>query len=128
VNEERKYRDPVAEIPHTSGTGTGEQGNRGTGEVKTPPSPATPSKEFEAFWAVYPKKVSKQAALKAWKKAIKLADAETIIKGARQYAELVKGAEKQFIKGPDGWLNAGRWEDEAPTAPAFNPNDWMNQL
>lgn len=95
---------------------------------KTPSSPATPSKEFETFWGIYPKKVSKQAALKAWNKAVKLTDADSIIEGARQYAELVKGSEKQFIKGPDGWLNAGRWEDEAPTAPAFNPNDWMNRL
>jgi hypothetical protein len=94
---------------------------------KTSSSPAAPSKEFATFWDAYPKKISKQAALKAWNKAAKTADPADIIAGARRYAALVKGSEPQFIKGPDGWLNAGRWEDEAVTTqPTFNPNNWMN--
>ena len=106
---------PSRQSRETPATGTGEQGNRGTGEVKTS-SPATPSKEFEAFWDAYPKKISKQAALKAWNKAVKIADPADIIAGAKRYAQMVQGSEKQFIKGPDGWLNAGRWEDETPGA------------
>ena len=75
-------------------------------------SPAAPATGFEEFWAAYPKKVAKQAAVKAWNKVTKTADPQAIIAGTARYAEAVKGQERQFIKSPDGWLNAGRWEDD----------------
>lgn len=89
---------------------------------ETPSSPATPPMEFDSFWAIYPKKVAKQAALKAWTKATKHVDPETITAGAKRYAEFTANerTEKKFIKSPDGWLNAGRWEDD--TEPAHTPN------
>ena len=70
--------------------------------------------EFDQFWAIYPKKVAKQAALKAWTKATKHTDPEAITAGAKRYAEFTatERTEKKFIKSPDGWLNAGRWEDD----------------
>jgi hypothetical protein len=79
---------------------------------KTPSSPAKPSMGFDQFWSVYPKKVSKQAAIKAWNRAVKVSPPEEIILGAKRYAEAERGTEKRFLKGPDGWLNAGRWQDE----------------
>lgn len=84
---------------------------------KTSSSPATPSKDFDAFWAVYPKKVAKQAAIKVWNRITKTVDAEQIIGGAISYAEHVAAEriERQFIKSPDGWLTAGRWEDDLMT-------------
>ena len=95
---------------------------------RTPSSPATPSMEFETFWAVYPKKVAKQAAIKAWMKATKHADPETITAGAKRYAEFTTAerTEKKFIKSPDGWLNAGRWEDdtEPTTTTPHRPSPW----
>lgn len=88
-------------------------------------SPATPPEEFNTFWDTYPKKVAKQAALKAWNKATKISNPQEIIDGSKRYAELItqEKTEKQFIKSPDGWLNAGRWDDElpTPTKPKHNP-------
>ena len=90
---------------------SGVQGVR-VSEVKHSSSPAAPSKEFDQFWAVYPKKVSKQAALKAWNRVTKKTPAAEIIEGAEMYAAETRDQEARFIKGPDGWLNAGRWEDD----------------
>src|SRR5204863_4800294 len=42
---------------------------------------------FEEFWNTYPRKAAKGAAIAAWKAALRRADAETIIEGARQYSE-----------------------------------------
>lgn len=83
---------------------------------KTSSSPATPSKDFQDFWAVYPKKVAKQAAIRVWNRVTKTAEPKLIIDGAARYAEAIKGKDRDYIKSPDGWLNAGRWEDEIPAA------------
>ena len=95
---------------------------------KTSSSPAAPSKDFDAFWAVYPKKVAKQAAIKAWNKITKTVDPQYIIQGTERYAESVKGKEREYIKSPDGWLNAGRWEDDyarpAANVAYLDPSNW----
>lgn len=93
---------------------------------KPSPSPLSPLPGFAEFWAAYPKKVAKQAAIKAWNKAARITDAQDIINGAERYALHMarEKTEKKYIKSPDGWLNAGRWEDELATtssAPTKNP-------
>ena len=94
-------------------------------ERKKEDIPSPPPEEFTIFWENYPKKIAKKSALKAWVKASQTADPQDIINGAKRYAELVtqEKTEKQFIKSPDGWLNAGRWDDElpTPTKPKHNP-------
>lgn len=70
------------------------------------------AKGFERFWKVYPKKVGKPAALRAWTKAIKNgADAEIVIAAAEFYALERRGTESRYLKNPQGWLNDGRWQD-----------------
>lgn len=80
----------------------------------TPNTRASSDDAFERFWAVYPRKVAKKAAKAKWDTAIKTNDPEAIINGATTYAKKCQAerTEKKFIKQPDGWLNAGRWEDE----------------
>lgn len=87
-------------------------GRDGRGRETKLSSPAAPSKDFETFWSIYPKKTAKQLAIKAWNKAAKTTDPQNIIAGATRYAQAMTFSEKRFIKSPDGWLNAGRWEDE----------------
>lgn len=101
--------------------GTGEQGNRGTGEEKTRSSEMSKSEpdRFDEFWSAYPKRVGKQAAIKAWRNAIKLASPDTIIAGAQRYAESRRGEDPKFTAHPSTWLNAGRWDDEQQ--PAHSP-------
>ena len=67
---------------------------------------------FDDFWSAYPKKVEKDAARKAWAKAVKRSLAEDIIEGARQYAAVRHGQDLQYTKNPSSWLNDGRWKDE----------------
>jgi hypothetical protein len=80
----------------------------------TSSSPAKPSMEFETFWAAYPRKVGKQAAMKSYAKALKLTTPEQILDGIKTLRDETAGKESQFIPHPSSWLNAGRWEDEAP--------------
>ena len=71
-------------------------------------------KDFNEFWAVYPKRVDKRDAMKAYAKALSRADASVIFGGAQGYARSRKDEDAQFTKGPAHWLNADCWLDEAP--------------
>lgn len=109
--------------------GTGEQGNRGTGEYPhTPPHtggtkgnpqdttfeliPApTTNHDFDKFWVTYPRREGKEAARKAWRKAIRRAKPAEIIAGAARYRD-DPNRDPAYTKHPGPWLNAGRWEDD----------------
>lgn len=73
--------------------------------------------DFDEFWSQCPRKIGKDAALRAWKSALKRSDAKTIIDGMKRHAKEVQGREKQYIPHPSTWLNAGRWQDESQDAP-----------
>ena len=78
---------------------------------------------FDEFWACVPKKVGKGQAVKAWKTALKKADAFTIINAMRSYAQQREGQDAQFTAHPATWLNGERWADEAqPSTSDFYDN------
>lgn len=79
-----------------------------------PPSGSAVSDRFDEFWAVYPKKESKIKARNIWDRMVKKYDPADIVAGAERYAAYCRAerTERKFIKSPDGWLNAGRWEDD----------------
>jgi uncharacterized protein YdaU (DUF1376 family) len=66
---------------------------------------------FDKFWNIYPRKVGKQEAARAFIKALRLADPEVILAGAKRYAE-DKNRLAVYTAHPSTWLNQGRWEDE----------------
>ena len=74
---------------------------------------------FAAFWAAYPKKAGKAAALKAWNK---LAPDVVLQEQMGKALEVQKQSQQwrkdggQYIPMPATWLNGRRWEDEAPQA------------
>ena len=71
---------------------------------------------FTEFWALYPRKVGKIAALKAWRStAPKIADVRSALAWQVTQPGWVKDA-GAFIPHPATWLNQRRWEDEP-----FNP-------
>lgn len=81
--------------------------------------------EFTEFWKVYPAKVAKLAAMKAYEKARKLATAQELIEGVARYRQH-KPAWQAYAH-PASWLNAGRWLDDydAPAVPiARELPDW----
>jgi len=73
------------------------------------------SPEFESFWKEYPRRIGKGKAYKNWQTALKNTDPLVIIEGAKRYAAecLAKRTEEGYIKHPEGWLTARRWEDDA---------------
>ena len=72
---------------------------------------------FTEFWDAYPRKVAKQNAIKAWKKAGALdsqALTDTIIADVKRRMDGEwKGKELQYIPHPAKYLNDRRWEDES---------------
>ena len=74
---------------------------------------------FEEFWAVYPRKVAKGAARKAYRNALNRATVEEILAGAKRYS--ASKPEPQFTAHPATWLNADRWLDETKIVNFRNP-------
>jgi hypothetical protein len=101
-------------LPDMSAPGEGEKGRRGEVEKTSPTAPPPghiyPA-DFALFWEQYPKKVGKDAALKAWKGAIKRAPVEEIITGVKRFVNDTS-RDPRFTKDPATWLNGGHWADE----------------
>lgn len=69
------------------------------------------SVRFDEFWSVYPRKAAKDAAARAWQKAVRREAAEVILAGARRYAD-DPNRDPAFTAHAATWLNQGRWADE----------------
>ena len=67
--------------------------------------------QFEAWWAVYPRRVQKAAAAKAYQQALRRTDAVTLLEATRVFAVSPKG-QGEFCPYPSTWLNQSRWEDD----------------
>jgi hypothetical protein len=96
---------------------------------KTSSKPAA-SKEFDSFWASYPRKIGKEAAKKAFTKSLTKTTAEKIMSGVEDLRIQVAGKDPQFTPHAATWLNAGRWDDEvAKPQLAIVPNGyaWANR-
>ena len=65
---------------------------------------------FDSFWSVYPIKIGKATALKAWVKAVKRGTPQIIIEGAERYAT-DPNRDPAFTAHPSTWLNGDRWLD-----------------
>lgn len=71
--------------------------------------------DFEEFYEVYPRRSGKDAALRAWRSALKRADPVDVMAGAKRYADARRGQDPKFTKTPAAWLNGGNWMDEDHT-------------
>ena len=67
------------------------------------------SNDFDKFWELYPKRIAKADALKAWNKAIKVKTAERLLELTKAYAE-GKLPDQTYIPYPASWLNKGLYE------------------
>jgi hypothetical protein len=65
---------------------------------------------FEGFWTVYPRKIGKGAARKAYRHALTRASHAEIFAGAKAFA--ASKPDPQFTPHASTWLNADRWLDE----------------
>jgi hypothetical protein len=77
---------------------------------------------FETFWNLYPKKVAKADALKAWKQVLKKKTADEMIGITKAYSES-KLPDMTYIPYPASWLNKGLYEavENDKPAPASKP-------
>jgi predicted transcriptional regulator len=64
---------------------------------------------FETFWLLYPKRIAKADALKAWKQATKKKTADELIALTKAYSES-KLPDMTYIPYPASWLNKGLYE------------------
>lgn len=100
------------------------------GKTKKEPAPKpkggkASERYFNEFWAEYPKKRSKQAALNAWKRLAP--DKELYAKIMAALTEQKQSAEwrregGRFIPYPATWLNGGCWDDEVAAAQSDSCN------
>lgn len=99
----------------------------------TPPSKTQPLKglynttrardaAFNEFWAAYPKRKAKDAARKAFDRALDRIPGDAL-------ATILAGIERampgwddpKFIPHPASWLNAGCWDDDPPAPRTLSP-------
>ena len=91
-------------------------------------STARVESDFLDFYAAYPRHVGKEAARRAFVKAVKAGTpAADIIEGARRYAAATAaaGTETRYVAHPATWLNAGRWSDDMQDAAPVEPTPWQ---
>tara|TARA_R110000803_G_scaffold39600_1_gene85427 strand:+ start:1058 stop:1672 length:615 start_codon:yes stop_codon:yes gene_type:complete len=69
---------------------------------------------FDEFWNIVPRKISKTQARKAYLKALKdkKIDHISLMRKMKEYGKSVQGKEQQFVLHPSTWINQCRWEDE----------------
>jgi hypothetical protein len=81
----------------------------------------TPADPFDAFWRVYPRKVAKGDARKAWARltpdAALVATILAAVEAQTTWPQWQRD-DGDFIPYPATWLNRGQWTDEAPKAHA----------
>lgn len=96
--------------------------------LESPPVPLRPSKaarpnglaesdlaeEFSAIWPLFPRRVGKGQAKRAYAAARRKADRSTIENGVRAFAEQSSGRDARYVKHPASWLNGECWTDELP--------------
>ena len=108
----RHHSSPVVTSGHQSSPVEKKEKNQ---KKENPRRSITPLSGFENFWNEYPKKVSKQEAIKAFNKLepdTTLLD--TILEALRTQKRSSDWTRDngQYIPHPATWLNQRRWEDE----------------
>ena len=67
---------------------------------------------FDRFWSVYPRKVAKGDARKAFNKVIKTVPLHVLIDSVEKHKKSEQWKDPKFIPHPATWLNGERWEDD----------------
>lgn len=72
--------------------------------------------EFQAFWAEYPRRIGKKAALKAFQNARDRPRIDDLLESIRKAKASPQWAKEggQYIPHPATWLNRGQWADVPP--------------
>lgn len=68
--------------------------------------------EFESWWLLYPRKIAKLAACKAYARSRQKVSREALALAVRRFSEICRERDPKFIPHAATWLNAERWTDE----------------
>jgi len=96
--------------------GQGKEKEKAKPSVRVSPLAQPSLASFEHFWKLYPRKVDKQRALRAWKKV--RAEEYPLVFAAVERASQSDQWRKeggQYIPHPSTFLNGRRWEDQIST-------------
>ena len=114
-------KNSIDTLVHPSGTNEGDQ-TKSNQQKKLPP-------HFETFWKAYPRRQSREKAIRAWKK---LKVDEELLDVILEAIERTKNTDQwqrengRYIPLPASWLNQRRWEDEDLQAPEQAiPDCWV---
>ena len=116
INTEHSEQNTRSRSLHQTGKlSTLSEGRGDTSSVAPTVTPGLPvggySPDYESFWEVFPRKVGKKAAHRAWLVAVLDVEPEAIIAGALRYST-DPNREPAFTVHPATWLNQGRWDDD----------------
>ena len=101
-----------------------QQGNKTTPKKETKENSKEYSEKFLEFWNVYPRKMAKTLAWKAWTKITKKNDPELLISTAKNYSLSVEGTEEKHILYPATFLGPNdRFNDYLIEKKQGNRND-----
>lgn len=109
-NKEKEIKKEIPPLPPTGG--------------------GTVREKFEAFWSIYPKKVSKGHAEKSWNTHQLHRHFDEIIAALEKHKRSAEWAKDNgaFIPNPGTWLNGKRWLDVMPSeAPEFKPRSKIDE-
>lgn len=108
--------EPNAEKPVSENPTTGNQTTKKTitkeEQPKEEQSKELAQNEFEQFWNLYPRKVGKGQAKRAYWKAVGNQGIDLIALGVERFANDPNLPETQFIPYPATWLAREGWNDE----------------
>ena len=113
---------PVLEEPSLEHPPNPPSGSSPGALFEAPPAESDLTAMFEEFWMIYPRRVAKAEARRAWKTAIRSAPVDEIMEGARRYTAETEGRDPAHIAHPATWLRGQRWEDE-PGSNATRPRN-----
>jgi hypothetical protein len=125
VKRFRKRYGNVSETPSDTDTDT----DTDTDIKHTPKPQFATAFAFAEFWKIYPRKIGKAAAQKAYARACRAAKGESaVLDGLRRQSELLR-EKGEYCPYPATWLNQGRWADETESlAPIFPPVREMSAM
>lgn len=108
TKENQKNQSGFSETKKSQGQGQGQ------GQGHIPPKSPYTGDAFERFWSVYPRKIGKQSAKRAFER-VKV-PLETLVTAVERQKCSDQWTQNngQFIPHPATWLNQGRWDDELP--------------
>ncbi len=135
AERQQRYRDNKRNVTRNV-TVTSQSNGREREEIeksnKDPPLPPkggkvrVVSEGFDEFWRVYPRKQSKQAALKAWNRLNPSPELRQTILAAVAAQKTWRPWLEGIVPHGATWLNGRKWEDEPPPeakpAPKIVPN------